>query len=166
MKLIRRFDYRARRMALARLFGTDDVEGEITRLYTIEMLCAQEIVDRIQSAGIKITPRTIQRIVKQNNGIRPVGDAFRLAGKKGRVHWAFKDKRFKVARRTMNKAMRYNIFKRDGYRCSICGNTPDNCILEIDHIIALAHGGKDTPENMRVLCHDCNDGKRIAERER
>jgi 5-methylcytosine-specific restriction enzyme A len=32
-----------------------------------------------------------------------------------------------------------------------------------DHIVALALGGADTPENTQPLCWDCNEAKRIEE---
>ena len=33
-----------------------------------------------------------------------------------------------------------------------------------DHIIPLAEGGQDVPENTQGLCHDCHEGKSLAER--
>jgi 5-methylcytosine-specific restriction endonuclease McrA len=166
MKKITRNDYEGRRLAIQRALGVDDEEKEITRLYTDEMLCAQEIADRLASAGIPITPRSIQRIVRSRGAVRPVGDAFRLAAQRGRVHWAYKDPRYKTAKRQTSPTVRFNILKRDGYKCALCGNTAQNTILEVDHIIAKCNGGTDEENNLRTLCHDCNVGKRIAERER
>ena len=39
---------------------------------------------------------------------------------------------------------------RDGYRCVICGGADR---VQADHIVGLARGGRDTPENGQTLCH-------------
>lgn len=63
-------------------------------------------------------------------------------------------------RSLMTSAMRYEILKRDNYRCQICGSTAqDGVKLHIDHIIPVSKGGKTVPENLRVLCDRCNLGK-------
>lgn len=56
---------------------------------------------------------------------------------------------------------RYDIFKRDGFRCQICGRTPreDNVKLELGHKIARANGGAYHPDNLWTLCFDCNRGQ-------
>ena len=166
MKAVTRYDYLARRMAIARHFGTEDIEEAISRLYSVEMLCAQEIADRLAKAKISISTRSIQRIVKKNGVSRPVGDAYRLAGKKGRINWHYKDARLLARKNKLSPRTRYGILKRDGYKCVICGNNAQNTMLEVDHIIALVNGGTDEQSNLRTLCHDCNLGKRIVERER
>ncbi len=40
--------------------------------------------------------------------------------------------------------------------CAHCGSTDD---LEIDHVHPLSRGGANTPDNLQVLCHDCNQEK-------
>jgi len=57
-------------------------------------------------------------------------------------------------------ALRYAIFKRDSYRCQICGRSAhDGITLEIDHKIPRSKCGTDDPGNLWVLCFDCNRGK-------
>lgn len=57
--------------------------------------------------------------------------------------------------------LRYNVLKRDGFRCRICGATVDDGVkLEVDHIIPVSKGGKSTYENLQTLCERCNRGKR------
>jgi len=58
-----------------------------------------------------------------------------------------------------SKRMRFEIFKRDGFRCQYCGRTPPEVILELDHIIARANGGTDDISNYITACFDCNRGK-------
>jgi 5-methylcytosine-specific restriction endonuclease McrA len=48
------------------------------------------------------------------------------------------------------------VFSRDEHVCRYCGST-DN--LEIDHIIPLALGGSNDPDNLQILCKKCNRKK-------
>lgn len=57
--------------------------------------------------------------------------------------------------------MRYNVLRRDGFRCRICGATANDGVkLEVDHIIPVSKGGKSTYDNLQTLCERCNRGKR------
>lgn len=63
-------------------------------------------------------------------------------------------------RSLMTPSLRYEILKRDNYRCQICGSTAqDGVKLHIDHIVPVSKGGHTTPNNLRVLCDRCNLGK-------
>lgn len=57
---------------------------------------------------------------------------------------------------------RFLIFKRDNYRCQLCGRSAQEhgVVLEIDHKIAFVHGGSNEPTNLWTLCFECNRGKR------
>ncbi len=64
-------------------------------------------------------------------------------------------------RAKMTNSLRYNIFKRDDFRCQICGHdAKDGVKLHVDHIKPIAKGGKTEEENLRTLCSRCNSGKR------
>lgn len=57
-------------------------------------------------------------------------------------------------------ALRQAILTRDGFRCKLCGKTPqDGILLEVDHITEFEDGGKTTFENGQTVCSDCNKGK-------
>jgi hypothetical protein len=60
----------------------------------------------------------------------------------------------------ISKKTRFEIFKRDGFKCFYCGKTPPGVILEVDHIDPKALGGKDDEANLLTACFDCNRGKR------
>ena len=61
----------------------------------------------------------------------------------------------------MNDSLRYDILKRDGFRCQICGmSQKDGIKLHVDHIVPVAKGGRTIPSNLRTLCEACNKGKR------
>lgn len=62
----------------------------------------------------------------------------------------------RVERGKVSNKIRFAIYKRDGYRCKMCGKSGDNNDLEIDHIIPISKGGKSTFDNLQTLCHDCN----------
>ena len=60
----------------------------------------------------------------------------------------------------MSQSLRYDIMKRDGFKCVLCGRTvKDGVKLNVDHIIPISKGGKTIKSNLRTLCFDCNIGK-------
>ena len=59
----------------------------------------------------------------------------------------------------LSKRLRFEIFKRDGFRCGYCGRTPPEAILEIDHIQPKSKDGSDDINNLLSSCYDCNRGK-------
>jgi len=60
---------------------------------------------------------------------------------------------------SISKKIRFEVFKRDGFRCAYCGQTPPAVILEADHIDPKSKGGKDDINNLITACFDCNRGK-------
>ena len=74
---------------------------------------------------------------------------------------AFYRESAKYQRDLMTDSLRYDILKRDGFRCVICGATAqDGVKLHVDHILPVSKGGKTEPSNLRTLCDRCNMGKR------
>ena len=64
---------------------------------------------------------------------------------------------------TVNKG---RVFKRDGYRCQLCGkktrpdyNINHDLYPNIDHIVPLALGGEHSYKNTQCLCRACNIAK-------
>ena len=58
--------------------------------------------------------------------------------------------------------LRYNVLRRDHFKCVLCGNSPatdPSCKLHVDHIVAFSKTGKTVQENLRTLCGICNVGK-------
>ena len=63
-------------------------------------------------------------------------------------------------RSKMSDSLRYDVMKRDGFRCVLCGATIDDGVkLHVDHIIPVSRGGKTEMSNLRTLCERCNLGK-------
>lgn len=66
----------------------------------------------------------------------------------------------RMERNKMTSSMRYNVLKRDGFRCQICGaSQEDGVTLHVDHIVPVSKGGKTEMKNLRTLCSRCNLGK-------
>ena len=67
-------------------------------------------------------------------------------------------------RATIPAAVRRAVWARDGGRCSYVGTTGQRCIarraLELDHRRPRALGGRDTVDNLRLLCRPHNDAER------
>lgn len=63
-----------------------------------------------------------------------------------------------MARRRVqiSKERRDKIFKRDGYRCCVCGTDQD---LTIDHVIPLSAGGSNLDSNLVTMCQEHNEKK-------
>lgn len=63
-------------------------------------------------------------------------------------------------REGLSRSRRFEIFRRDGYRCRLCGaNAADGATLEVDHRHPVSKGGDDSDGNLWTLCFDCNRGK-------
>jgi len=66
----------------------------------------------------------------------------------------------RIERAKMSESMRYDILKRDNYKCQICGMTAkEGAKLQVDHIIPVSKGGKTEMSNLQTLCSRCNIGK-------
>lgn len=64
--------------------------------------------------------------------------------------------------RKISDKLRYQVLKRDNFKCCACGASPakDSSIeLHIDHIIPWSKGGETTIDNLQTLCSNCNLGK-------
>lgn len=160
-----RHDYKMRQNEIAKAFSAASFASLVRGWYVDEGMSGQEIATRLQNAtGDTFTPRTIQRIAKAGGYARDAGQSFRNAIARGRVEWAYKSD--KTRRVKLAKAKRYEILKRDGFACVLCGATAKVALLEVDHIVARCNGGTNHSDNLRTLCHECNVGKRVVERER
>jgi 5-methylcytosine-specific restriction endonuclease McrA len=63
-------------------------------------------------------------------------------------------------REPVGLSKRFDVIKRDGYKCVICGKDGRQSRLEVDHIRPVSLGGNSDMSNLQTLCFDCNRGKR------
>jgi hypothetical protein len=61
--------------------------------------------------------------------------------------------------RTVSPTLRFQVFRRDGFRCTYCGRAPPDVVLHADHVVPYSAGGPTTLDNLRTACLDCNIGK-------
>ena len=59
----------------------------------------------------------------------------------------------------LSGSLRYEVLKRAGFRCELCGISADERAIEVDHILPRKHGGKDDLTNLQALCFKCNANK-------
>lgn len=65
-------------------------------------------------------------------------------------------------KRDASVKLRFDVFKRDNFKCCICGASPAKDVsieLHIDHIIPWSKGGETEIDNLQTLCSRCNIGK-------
>ena len=60
---------------------------------------------------------------------------------------------------SVSNRVRFEIFKRDNFRCKYCGATPEDGKLEVDHVVPRSSGGSDNRGNLVTACKKCNRGK-------
>lgn len=65
-----------------------------------------------------------------------------------------------AARKAISKKVRFEVFKRDSFKCQYCGKSAPEVILEIDHIKPVSKGGTNDMTNLVAACSACNNGKR------
>ena len=63
-------------------------------------------------------------------------------------------------RKNLSKSVRFEVFKRDSFKCQYCGKSAPDVVLEVDHIIPVSKGGDNDISNLITACFDCNRGKR------
>ena len=56
-------------------------------------------------------------------------------------------------------SVRYEVLKRAGGRCELCGIPHEERALEVDHIVPRKNGGPDDLANYQALCWKCNANK-------
>jgi hypothetical protein len=62
--------------------------------------------------------------------------------------------------RSIPREVMLKVVRRDGQVCRSCGHNVADDQVEFDHIIPFSRGGPTTPENVRLLCRDCNRKKK------
>ncbi|MDF2895725.1 MAG: endonuclease [Rhodococcus erythropolis] len=59
----------------------------------------------------------------------------------------------------VSKRTRFEVLRRDKHTCQYCGEKAPDVTLHVDHVIPVALGGSDKPDNLVAACKDCHFGK-------
>jgi hypothetical protein len=62
-------------------------------------------------------------------------------------------------RANVSKRVRFEVFKRDAFKCQYCGAEAPSVVLHVDHIKPASDGGSDDMLNLVTSCAGCNLGK-------
>lgn len=65
----------------------------------------------------------------------------------------------KPKRKAMGDKLRFEVFKRDQFKCQYCGKAAPEVVLHVDHINPVSKGGDNDILNLVTSCVDCNSGK-------
>ncbi len=64
-----------------------------------------------------------------------------------------------MPRKGLSQRVRFEVFKRDAFKCYYCGRTPPDVVLQVDHVLPISKGGSSEIANLVTSCFDCNIGK-------
>lgn len=76
-------------------------------------------------------------------------------------------KRLPAFARNISKETKARVLERNGYTCQMCGigagdidpfNPTRTIQLTMGHIVDKSKGGDDSPDNLRAVCTNCNEG--------
>lgn len=59
----------------------------------------------------------------------------------------------------VTKRTRFEVLRRDNHACRYCGAAAPEVALVVDHVVPVALGGSDSPDNLVACCIPCNTGK-------
>lgn len=62
-------------------------------------------------------------------------------------------------RKPIKASVRFEVFKRDSFKCQYCGAASPDVVLQVDHIHPVSKGGDNEVMNLITACRDCNGGK-------
>lgn len=63
-------------------------------------------------------------------------------------------------RKPLSKKIRFEVFKRDQFKCQYCGSSAPDVVLHVDHINPVHNGGDNDILNLITSCQPCNSGKK------
>lgn len=64
-----------------------------------------------------------------------------------------------MKRKSIPNKLRFEVFKRDSFKCQYCGKSAPDVVLNVDHLDPVRNGGKNDILNLITSCFECNNGK-------
>jgi diadenosine tetraphosphate (Ap4A) HIT family hydrolase/5-methylcytosine-specific restriction endonuclease McrA len=129
---------------------------EITKRMPGRVLAQHQLVRR-KGEGYRLIPDVQQLTPEEREELlRLCDDAVETyTGRRGRKLYDHR----RLALGDISGTVRYEVLKRAGHRCELCGIPADERWLEVDHILPRRHGGTDDISNLQALCYKCNANK-------
>lgn len=120
------------------------------------VLTKHDLVRR-EGAGFRLIPNVQELTAEERSEILRLCDAAvaNYTGRRGRKLFDHR----RIALGVISGTVRYEVLRRAGFRCELCGIPADERALEVDHILPRRHGGKDDFPNFQALCYRCNANK-------
>jgi hypothetical protein len=132
-------------------YRKDDVEFILNNYKNVTMTVTD------MAKKFNVTPRTIQRLVKKHGIVRTIEQANKVTAKLKNYDALRIPDHLKSKRNILKKSLRFKLISEHPF-CSTCGNTKEQCPLQVDHIDGNPSNNELT--NLQVLCMLCNQGKR------
>jgi len=127
---------------------------EYFRLHPREDLKHGPVVDYVEEEYFKLYRRKPRDTWRQIRRLHQEGILIKVA--KGVYRYDPDNARFRELYE-FSPMVKEEIFKRDGYKCTVCGKgRADGVEIHADHRVPLDQGGANTMENGQTLCSEHN----------
>jgi diadenosine tetraphosphate (Ap4A) HIT family hydrolase len=129
---------------------------EITKRMPGPVLTRHQLVRR-DGAGYRLVPDVQELTADECRELLRLCDeaVANYTGRRGRKLYDHR----RLALGDISGTARYEVLRRAGFRCDLCGISADERAIEVDHILPRRHGGTDDLSNLQALCYKCNANK-------
>jgi ATP adenylyltransferase len=129
---------------------------EITKRMPGPVLKRHRLVQR-DGTGYRLLPDVQQLTPDERDELLRLCDEAvgNYTGRRGRKLYDHR----RIALGDISGTARYEVLRRAGFRCDLCGISAEERALEVDHILPRRHGGTDDLSNLQALCYKCNANK-------
>jgi diadenosine tetraphosphate (Ap4A) HIT family hydrolase len=130
--------------------------AEITKRMPWAVLTRHQLVRR-EGTGYRLIPDIQALTADERRELLHLCDeaVANYTGRRGRKLYDHR----RIALGDISGTARYEVLRRAGFRCDLCGISADERALEVDHIVPRRHGGTNDLSNLQALCYKCNANK-------
>jgi diadenosine tetraphosphate (Ap4A) HIT family hydrolase len=120
------------------------------------VLTRHQLVHR-DGEGYRLVPKVDELSAEERGELLRLCDeaVANYTGRRGRKLYDHR----RLALGDISGTARYEVLRRAGFRCNLCGIPGEERWLEVDHIVPRRHGGTDDLSNLQALCYKCNANK-------
>jgi ATP adenylyltransferase len=129
---------------------------EITKRMPGQVLTRHHLVQR-DGSGYRLLPDVQELTSDERTKLLALCDeaVANYTGRRGRKLYDHR----RPALGDISGTVRYEVLRRAGFRCDLCGISAEERAIEVDHIVPRRHGGSDEVSNLQALCYKCNANK-------